>query len=132
MFSNRYAQVKLDNFPIIESKTFAVDPTLEEIEDFFVFIEKITSDSTESYVFINNSEGVTYISPEARVLISKKSEYLSNKLKHRELGVFLVVDNLIGRILLRTMSSFYKPLANIVICDSMQEAYTKAKLLLNS
>ncbi|HTF80728.1 MAG TPA: hypothetical protein VL947_03350 [Cytophagales bacterium] len=126
----KYGELITNEYPIVITKTNPIDPTIEEIDDFFNEVEKFIDSTTGPYVFISYSEKAVFISSEARIRIGHHASRLTEKYGARNKGSIIVSNGVIATVMLKAISVVYKPLKENIIVSSMAEAYTKAQELL--
>jgi hypothetical protein len=126
-----YGELITKDYPIVLTKTNPIDPTMEEIDDFFKEIEVFLDTTTGPYVFISYSEKAVFISSEARIRIGHHAKRLTEKYGIRNKGSIIVSNGVIASVMLKAISLVYKPLQDNIIVSSLDEAFTKAKELLS-
>lgn len=126
----KYGELITKDYPIILSKTNPIDPTPQQIEEYFKDVDDYLSTTTGSYVFISYSDKSVFISSEARILIGKKAGELTAKYNDRNKGSIIVTDGLVGQMMLKAIALVYKPLKDNIIVSSLDEAFKKAREIL--
>ncbi|MBY0427512.1 MAG: hypothetical protein K2Q22_17885 [Cytophagales bacterium] len=126
----KYAELDTSNYPIVISKTNPIDPSPQQIDEYFNEIETYLDNTSGSYVFISYSDESKFISSEARIHIGKLAGKLTEKFKSRNKGSIIVSNGVVAQMMLKGISLVYKPLQDNIIVKSLDEAKVKAKELL--
>jgi hypothetical protein len=128
----RYADFITKDYPILISKTYPIEPTVADLDEYFNAIDVYLETTSGPYVFISYSEGeAKFLSAEARIHIGKKAEYLSEKYKERNKASIIVTKGIMANMMLKAISIVYKPLKDSTIVTTLEEALEKAKEILN-
>lgn len=127
----KYGEFNLDEYPIIVSKTYPIDPTIEVIDKYFDELDKILQNTTGSYCFISYSDEAKFISSDARIHIGKRALGITEKYKHRNKASFIVSNGVVSQLMLKAIAIVYKPLKDSIIVASLDEAKAKAAAILN-
>ncbi len=131
IIKGKYGDVDGTRYPIIVTKTYSIDPTDAEIEEFFGNLETFLNATEGPYVFVSYTEGAArFISSEARIKIGKMANSISEKYEKRNKGSIIVMNGVIASMMLKAISLVYKPLKDSIIVSSLDEANKKATILL--
>ena len=125
-----YSELDFSQYPIILSKTNPIDPTVQQVEDYFTTLDKMLEATSGPYVFISYSDEAKFISSDARIQIGKWAGKLTDKYKARNKGSIIVTNGVLGQMMLKGIALVYKPLQDNIIVKSLDEAMVKAKELL--
>lgn len=126
----QYGELITKDYPIILTKPNPIDPSIEEIEEYFDEMEKFLDSTTGPYVFISHKEKATFISSEARIHIGNLASKLTEKYGNRSKGSIVVANGTIATLMIKAISMVYTPLKNTIIVSTLEEAYVKARQLL--
>lgn len=126
----KYAELITKDYPIIVSKTYPIDPSISDINEFFNEIEQYLDSTSGPYVFISYSEKAVFISSEARIHLGQKAGLITEKFKSRNKGSIIVSGGPIGAMMLKGISLVYKPLRESIIVANLDEAFAKAREIL--
>lgn len=128
----KYGELITKDYPIVVTKPNPIDPSRAQIDDYFKEIETFLDSQTGPYVFISHSEKSVFLSSEARIHIGAKANSLTEKYGDRNKGSIIVSNGMVAAIMLKAIALIYKPLKYTIIVSSIEEAYDKAKSLLDA
>jgi hypothetical protein len=123
----KYGELITKDYPVILGKTFDIDPTIADLDEYFDAIDKYLESTSGPYVFISTSEGARYMSSETRIHIGKQAGKLTEKYRDRNKGSIIVTNGVMAAMMLKAIALVYKPLKDNIIVKSLDDAYVKAK-----
>ncbi|NJM15269.1 MAG: hypothetical protein HC896_07730 [Bacteroidales bacterium] len=121
--------ISTSHFPII---ILTIEGELNEyhIDRFAKDMDAMLSASQEKFIVISQQLGDTSMSPKVRVKLGQTLNYFSGKYVKRELGVFVVVNSSLQRIMMTCLTLVAKN-KNLHVVSSVEEAMEKSASLLN-
>ncbi|MFQ3575431.1 MAG: hypothetical protein SNJ77_03245 [Cytophagales bacterium] len=126
----KYAELITKDFPIILIKTNPIDPTPQQIEEFFKEVDDYLSQTEGDVVTISWNEKAVFISSEARILIGKKANEITEKHKTRTKASIIVSEGMVAQMMLKAIALVYKPMKDAIIVSKLEDGYKKAKEIL--
>lgn len=124
-----YARINSDTYPVIEIWMGDVDPTPEEIDQFFKELDDALSSREGSYVTVVHGQKI-FISGEARVKIGKMSKAMEQKYKGRSKGTIVITPNLISRMMIKGIAVVSKSSSPLKVVSAEHEVPAMVEKLL--
>ncbi|MDX2191125.1 MAG: hypothetical protein SFY32_14785 [Bacteroidota bacterium] len=128
----KYAELVTHNYPIVIINLNPIDPTSQEIEDFFNELEVFMDSTTGPYVFVSYNKEFKYLSSQARLEIGTRANKLNKKYAGRKLADIVVINGLLSGLVLKSLTVIYKPLKDAIIFSTLEEGIQKAKEILSN
>lgn len=123
----KYGDFYLDEFPIIVSEVYPINPTIEAVDEYFDRLDEILGSFDGPYCFIAYGKDPKFVSSDARIRLAKRATEITNKYRYRSKGDYLVNSGVISQLLLKAIGTIYKPLKDTIIVNTLEEALTAAR-----
>lgn len=126
----RYGELITKDYPIVLTKPNPIDPSIEEVDEYFEHMENFLDSTQGPYVFISHKEKASFISSESRTHIGNQAIRIATKYGTRCKGSIIVANGVIATLMIKAIATVYTPLKNMLVVSTIDEAYAKAKELL--